>query len=155
MRLQKNMDAAQKRYKAEQIKEALYQSDSEEMSDVDANEWENQQIAKASGPTAVKVGRKRDLYGMPAEIPPVPSVGAALGRLRGMLDELRRKRDEGVRLADELDVENEGLSARQDAVQESLTKAGRDYEALRDEFKATGANRGLDEMGEITVPLST
>jgi Nineteen complex-related protein 2 len=154
VRLQKNMDAAQKQYKAEQIKEALYQSDSEEMSDVDANEWENQQIAKASGGAGVKVGRKRDLYGMPGEIPPVPTFAVALGGLTGMLDELRRKRDEGLRLADELDAESEALATRQEAVQESLAQAGRDYEALQDEFKATGANRGLDEVGEITVPLS-
>jgi uncharacterized coiled-coil DUF342 family protein len=72
-----------------------------------------------------------------------------------MLDKLRAKRDEGRRLADELDAESEAIAARQEAVQENLDKAGRDYEALRDEFKATGANRGLDELGEITVPPST
>jgi len=149
VRLQRNMEAAEKKYKTEQIREALYHSDSEEMSDIDANEWENQQIAKASGQGVVKVGRKRDLFGMPAEIPPVPSYVSAVARLKGQLEAMKRKRDELLAMAKELDAESEGLEARQAGVQESLTKAGRDYEELRDEFKATGANRGLDEVGEF------
>jgi len=149
VRLQRNMEAAEKKYKTEQIREALYHSDSEEMSDIDANEWENQQIAKASGQGVVKVGRKRDLFRMPAEIPLVPSYVSAMARLRGQLEAMKMKREELVEMAKQLDAESEGLEARQAGVQESLTKAGRDYEELRDEFKATGANRGLDEVGEF------
>jgi hypothetical protein len=149
VRLQRDMETAQKKYKTDQIKEALYHSDSEEMSDVDANEWENQQIAKASAQGVVKVGRKRDLYAMPAEIPPVPSYAAAVARLKGQLEAMKRKRDELTQTIKELDAESEALEARQAAVQESLVKAGKEYEELRDEFKATGANRGLDEVGEF------
>ena len=149
VRLQRNMEAAEKKYKTEQIREALYHSDSEEMSDIDANEWENQQIAKASGHGVVKVGRKTDLFRMPAEIPPVPSYVSAVARLKGQLEAMKVKRNELVEMAKELDAESHGLEARQAGVQESLTKAGREYEGLRVEFKATGANRGLDEVGEF------
>ena len=87
VRLQKNMEAAQQKHKKDEIQEALYYSDSEAMSDIDTNEWENQQIAKAQ-PTLVKVV-KRDPYAMPSEIPVVTTYTAAMTRLREQLDAMK------------------------------------------------------------------
>lgn len=147
VRLQKNMEAAQQKYKKEQIREALYYSDSEAMSDIDENEWENQQIAKAQ-PTLVK-SMKRDPHAMPTEIPPVTSYTAAMSRLRGQLESMKARRAELVKIVHQLDKESEEIREREEAVQESLTKAGKEYDMLREEFKGSGANRGLDEVGDF------
>ena len=153
VRLQKNMDAATKKHKQEQIQEALYHSDSETMSEVDNNEWENQQIAKAH-PGLVKT-TKKDIHAMPAEIPLVPTYAAALLRLQGQLEAMKIKRGELQQMVDDLQKEREEVKDREEAVQESLTKAGKEYEQLREEFRASGANRGLDEVGEFGTPVST
>jgi Nineteen complex-related protein 2 len=147
VRLQKNMEAAQQKHKKSEIQEALYYSDSEAMSDVDSNEWENQQIAKAQ-PTLVKAV-KRDPYAMPSEIPVVTTYTAAMTRLRGQLDAMKARQKELLEMVGQLDKESEEIREREEAVQESLTKAGKEYDLLREEFKATGANRGLDEVGEF------
>ena len=147
VRLQKNMEAAQKKHKQEQIQEALYHSDSEAMSEVDENEWENQQIAKAQ-PSLVKVA-KRDVHAMPSDIPPVPTYNAALARLRGQLEGLKTKRGELIQIVNDLEKEKEEIIEREREVQESLAKAGREYQQLRDEFRGSGANRGLDEVGDF------
>ena len=147
VRLQKNMEAAQRKHKKEQIQEALYYSDSEAMSDVDENEWENQQIAKAH-PTLVK-SIKRDPHAMPTEIPPVTTYTAAMSRLRGQLETMKTRREELVTLVGQLDGESEEIRDKEEAIQESLTKAGKEYDMLREEFRGSGANRGLDEVGDF------
>ena len=48
-----------------------------------------------------------------------------------------------------MDKESEEIREREEAVQESLTKAGKEYDMLREEFKGSGANRGLDEVGDF------
>ena len=147
VRLQKNMEAAQQKHKKEQIREALYQSDSEAMSEVDDNEWENQQIARAQ-PSLVKPV-KRNLHAMPAEIPPVPTFAVALAKLQGRLEAMKTRRDELLESLTQLEKETEEIREREEHLQESLTKAGKEYDMLREEFKGTGANRGLDEVGEL------
>lgn len=147
VRLQKNMELAQKNHKKQQIQEALYYSDSEAMSEISENEWENQQIAKTQ-PTLVK-SVKRDPYAMPTEIPPVTTYTVALERLKGQLEGMKLRRLELLGIVGQLDKEREDIREREEAVQESLTKAGKEYDLLREEFKATGANRGLDEVGEF------
>lgn len=147
VRLQKNMELAQKNHKKQQIQEALYYSDSEAMSEISENEWENQQIAKTQ-PTLVK-SVKRDPYAMPTEIPPVTTYTVALERLKGQLEGMKLRRLELLGIVGQLDKESEDIREREEAVQESLTKAGKEYDLLREEFKATGANRGLDEVGEF------
>lgn len=147
VRLQKNMEAAQQKHKKEQIQEALYHSDSEAMSEVDNNEWENQQIAKVQ-PTLVK-SAKRNIHAMPTEIPPVPTYAAALVRLKEKLDTMKSRRTELLQIMEQLDKESEEIKERENAVQESLTKAGKEYEMLREEFRGSGANRGLDEVGDF------
>jgi hypothetical protein len=147
VRLQKNMEEAQQKHKKEQIKEALYHSDSEAMSDVDDNEWENQQIAKAQ-PSLVRPA-KRDPYAMPSEIPPVPTYSNAFARLKGQVEAMKARRAELLELVQQLDKESEEIDERSGAVQESLTKAGKEYDMLREEFRSTGANRGLDEVGDF------
>ncbi len=147
VRLQKNMEAAQTKHKKQQIQEALYHSDSEAMSDIDENEWENQQIAKAQ-PTLVK-SIKRDSHAMPTEIPPVTTYTAAMSRLRGQLESMNARRVELLTVMGQLDKESEEIREREEAVQESLTKAGKEYDMLREEFKGSGANRGLDEVGDF------
>jgi DNA repair exonuclease SbcCD ATPase subunit len=153
VRLQKNMEAATKKHKQEQIQEALYHSDSEAMSDVDEDEWENQQIAKTH-PGLVKP-MKRDVHAMPSEIPPVTSYAAALSRLRAQVETMKSKKMELQQMVDNLEKERDEIRNREEAVQESLTKAGKEYEQLREEFKASGANRGLDEVGEFGTPASS
>ena len=149
--LQKNMEAAQKAHKKSQIREALYISDSDAMSDVDDDEWENQQIAKTA-PALVKKG-KRELYPMPAEIPPPPTVAGAMTRLQEQLARMKIRRTELVEVVTQLEKEAGEIREREEAVQESLTKAGNEYDMLREEFKSSGANRGLDEVGELGSKL--
>jgi len=149
--LQKNMEAAQKAHKKSQIQEALYVSDSDAMSDVDDNEWENQQIAKTA-PALVKRG-KRELYPMPAEIPPPPTMAGAMARLQEQLAKMKTRRTELVEVVEQLEKEAHEIKEREEAVQESLTKAGKEYDMLREEFKSSGANRGLDEVGELGSKL--
>ena len=151
VRLQKNMEAAQKAHKKSQIQEALYVSDSDAMSDVDDNEWENQQIAKTA-PALVKRG-KRELYPMPAEIPPPPTMAGAMTRLQEQLGKMKTRRTELVEVVEQLEKEAQEIKEREEAVQESLTKAGKEYDTLREEFKSSGANRGLDEVGELGSKL--
>jgi len=141
------MEAAQQKYKQDQIKEALYQSDSEAMSEVDENEWENQQIAKAQ-PNLVKPV-KRDPHAIPDEIPPVQPYPTVMARLRGQLEAMKSRRAELQEMVMQLDQESQELQDRAEAVQEKLTKAGEEYDLLREEFKATGKNRGLDEVGDF------
>src|SRR5271170_4730702 len=131
--LQKNMEAAQKAHKKSQIQEALYISDSDAMSDVDEDEWENQQIAKTA-PALVKRG-KRELYPMPSEIPPPPTVAGAMTRLQEQLAKMKTRRAELVEVVTQLEKEAEEIREREEAVQESLTKAGKEYDMLREEFK--------------------
>jgi Nineteen complex-related protein 2 len=147
VRLQKNMELAQKTHKKNEIEEALYHSDSEAMSDIDENEWEIQQIAKAQPSLIKKV--KKDVYAMPDEIPPIPTVEAVMARLRGQVEAMKARRAELLEIVQELDKEREQINEREKAVQEGLTKAGKEYEMLREDFKATGANRGLDEVGDF------
>jgi Nineteen complex-related protein 2 len=148
VRLQKNMEAAEQKYKQEQIQEALYHSDdSEAMSEVDDNEWENLQIARAQ-PRLAKSAR-RDAHGMPREIPPVPTYSTSLANLRGQLQAMQSHRAELVSTVEQLEKETTEIKEREEAVQEALTKAGKEYETLQEEFRATGANRGLDEICEV------
>lgn len=147
VRLQRNMEAAQQKYKKEQIQEALYHSDSEAMSEMEDDEWENQQIAKAH-PNLIK-SRKLDIFAAPSEIPPVPTFAAALGRLKDRLEAMKTRRAELLESVRQLEKEAEEIKQREESVQESLARAGKEYEMLREEFKATRANRGLDEVGEL------
>ena len=149
--LQKNMEAAQKAHKKLQIQEALYVSDSEAMSEVDDDGWENQQIAKTA-PALVK-GRKRELFPMPAEIPPPPTLAGAMSRLQEQLTKMKTRRAELVEVVQQLEKDEQEIKEREEAVQESLTKAGKEYDMLREEFKSSGANRGLDEVGELGSKL--
>jgi Nineteen complex-related protein 2 len=150
VRLQKNMEAAQQKHKKEQIKEALHYSDSEAMSDVDENEWEIQQIAKVQ-PGLTKLP-KRDPNAMPSEIPPVTPFATSFARLKGKLEEMKARRSQLLEQIEQLDKESEEIGASEERVQEKLTEAGREYEKLRD---TSGANRGLDEVGEFGVNLKT
>jgi hypothetical protein len=145
--LQKDMEAAQIKHKKAQIQEALYRSDSEEMSGVSEDEWENQQIAKTQ-PGLVKVA-KRNIHAMPDEILAVPVYATALARLKGHLLEMQTKRGELMGVVEQLDKESEEIKEREIQVQEGLARAGREYEMLREEFRGSGANRGLDEVGEF------
>ena len=46
------------------------------------------------------------------------------------------------------------IIAREEFVQESLAKAGKEYEMLNEEFKSSGVNRGLDEVGDFGTPTA-
>ena len=153
VRLQKNMEAAQQKHKKEQIKEALHYSDSDAKSDVDENEWEFQQISKVQ-PGLTKMP-KRDPNAMPSEIPPVTPFPIAFATLKGKLEDMKIRRSQLLEQMQQLDKESEEISANEERVQEKLTEAGNEYEKLRDNFKATGANRGLEEVGEFGAILRT
>ena len=144
VRLQKNMEAAQKRYKQDQIQEALYKSDSDAVSSVDDDEWENQQIAKAQ-PTLVRK-RKKDMHSIPDVIPPIPNLDSVMKRMRGRLEEMKVKRAQMAETLAQLESEREEVRNREEAIQEKLEKIGKEYEDLREGFTASGANRGLDEI---------
>jgi hypothetical protein len=144
VRLQKNMEAAQKRYKQDQIQEALYKSDSDDVSSVDDDEWENQQIAKAQ-PTLVRK-RKKDMHSIPDVIPPIPSLDSVMKRMRGRLEEMKTKRAQMAETLAQLEREREEVKNKEEAIQEKLEKIGKEYEELREGFTASGANRGLDEI---------
>jgi hypothetical protein len=161
VRLQKDMEAAQKAHKKSQIEEALRTTrggdtddqDSEAMSDVSSNEWENQQIAKAA-PSLIK-SKKRDIHAIPEEIIPIPTLQGALARLRGQVSEMKRQREQIKGVMDELERQREEVIAREEIVQEGLARAGREYEMLSEEFKGTGVNRGLDEVGDFGTPTAS
>jgi hypothetical protein len=155
VRLQKNMTAAQKKYKQDQIQEALYQSDSDMQSSVDdEDDWETQQIAKAQPNLEKK--RKRDMFSMPDEIPPIPTFDSVMTRMRARLESEKAKRAQLAELLKQLQKEIEEIKEREETTQENLVKAGREYEELKEDFKATGVNRGLDEVGHFgsTVNMS-
>lgn len=154
VRLQKDMEAAQKAHKKSQIQEALNRgdSDSEAMSEVSSDEWENQQIAKAA-PSLVKT-QKRDIHAIPEEILPIPTVQGALARLRGQVEEMKRRRNEIKGVMEELERQRGEIMDREEFVQESLAKAGKEYEMLNEEFKSSGVNRGLDEVGDFGTPIA-
>ena len=156
VRLQKDMEAAQKAHKKSQIQEALRRGDSDDseaMSEVSSDEWENQQIAKAA-PSLVK-SVKRDIHAVPEEIIPIPSVQGALARFRAQVDEMKRRRNEIKSVMEELERQRGEIIAREEFVQESLAKAGKEYEELNEEFKASGVNRGLDEVGDFGTPTAS
>jgi Nineteen complex-related protein 2 len=154
VRLQKDMEGAEKAQRKSQIREALArESDSEAMSEVSSDEWENQQIAKAA-PSLVK-SAKRNIHAMPEEMIPVPTIQGALARLRGQVEEMKRRRDEMKGVMEELERQKTEILAREEFVQESLAKAGNEYEMLNEEFKSSGVNRGLDEVGDFGTPTAT
>jgi hypothetical protein len=153
VRLQKNMEVAQKKYKHDQIQEALYKSDSDAMSSVDGDEWENQQIAKAH-PTLVRKGR-RDVHSIPDVIPPIPTLDSVMKRMRGQLAEMKAKRTEMAEMLIQLEMEREEVNNREEAIQEKLEKVGKEYEELREDFTASGANRRLDEIGAFGTAGAT
>jgi Nineteen complex-related protein 2 len=145
--LQRNMEAAQAKAKKAQIADALYRSDSEEGSDVDEDEWENLQISKAQG-RSVKVMR-RDVHAMPDVITAVLGYPAALARLKTQLSAMKARRGELVGTVEQLEKERDEIKEREEQVQEGLARAGREYEELREEFRGSGVNRGLDEVGDF------
>jgi prefoldin subunit 5 len=62
---------------------------------------------------------------------------------------MKMKRKQLAAVMEQLEKESEEIKEREVAVQEKLDQAGREYEALREEFRGSGANRGLDEVGEF------
>ena len=57
-------------------------------------------------------------------------------------------------MVEELERQKGEIIAREEFVQESLAKAGKEYEMLNEEFKSSGVNRGLDEVGDFGTPTA-
>jgi len=68
---------------------------------------------------------------------------------------MQGRRAELEDMVKQLDHESQDLQDRAEDVQEKLTKAGEEYDILREEFKATGKNRGLDEVGDFGTSMKS
>jgi chromosome segregation ATPase len=86
---------------------------------------------------------------MPDVISPVLGYPAAFARLKTQLLGMKTRREELVGTVEQLEKERDEIKEREEQVQEGLARAGREYEDLREEFRGSGVNRGLDEVGDF------